>query len=84
MEHNKGAKTMSTPTLEERIAVLEAEAERLKQQKEADQLDKSDEITPWWKRIVGVHADSPGFEEAVRLGREWRESEDVPEIEGAA
>ena len=75
---------MPALTLEERVAVLEAEVEQLKQQKETHQLDKSDETTTWWKRIVGIHANNPGFEEAVRLGREWRESEDVPDVEGAA
>lgn len=75
---------MPTLTVEERLSALEAEVEQLKQQREADQLDKSDETTPWWKRIVGIHANSPGFEEAVRLGKEWRESEDVPDVKGAA
>ena len=75
---------MSIPTVEERLTALEAEVKQLKQAKEADQMDKSDDTTPWWKQIIGIHANSPGFEEAVRLGREWRESEDVPNIEGAA
>ena len=63
---------MSTQSVEERLTRLEAEIEALKQSKE----DKSDDAIPWWKRIIGIHADTPGFEEAVRLGREWRESED--------
>ena len=29
---------------------------------------------PWWKEIAGIFADDPAFEEAMRLGREWRES----------
>lgn len=66
---------MST-TVEERLTALEEKVEALKQQAADKSTDKSDENIPWWQRIVGIHADSPGFEEAVRLGREWRESED--------
>lgn len=74
---------MSTPTIEERLSAVEAQVEVLKQQAKADKsVDKSDDNIPWWQRIVGIHADSPGFEEAVRLGREWRESEDPEGIEG--
>lgn len=29
---------------------------------------------PWWERIAGTFADSPAYEEAMRLGREYRES----------
>ena len=30
---------------------------------------------PWWKRIAGVFADDPAFDEAMRLGREYREAQ---------
>lgn len=59
--------------LEERLAAVEAEVAELKRSKEPD---KSDEDIPWWKKIVGIYADCPEFEEAVKFGREWRESED--------
>ena len=62
---------MATPTLEERVAELEAEVKQLKQQRERD---KSDEPRGW-RRIVGVFKDDPEFEAAVQAGREWRESE---------
>lgn len=29
---------------------------------------------PWWGHVVGAFADDPDFEEAMRLGREYRES----------
>jgi hypothetical protein len=29
---------------------------------------------PWWDRVSGTFANDPAFEEAMRLGREWRES----------
>ena len=65
---------MSTQTLEERLTVVETKLEELQQAKVSD---KSDEDVPWWKRIIGIYANSPEFEEAVKFGREWRESEDT-------
>ena len=29
---------------------------------------------PWWEEISGSFANDPAFDEAMRLGREWRES----------
>jgi hypothetical protein len=74
MEHNKGAKTMSTPTLEERVAVLETKVEELKLQGQ----DTKGEEPHGWQRIFGRFAGMPGFEESVQLGREWRESQEFP------
>ena len=71
---------MSTPTLEERLAVLEAKVEEIEQQREADKSDKS---VPWWERFVGIFENNPAFEEAVRYGQEWRASEDDFVDEGA-
>jgi hypothetical protein len=71
---------MSTPTLEERMAVLETKLEQLQQQRE---LDKSDDAVPWWKKMVGVYQDCPEFEEVVRFGQEWRKQE-PSEVEGEA
>lgn len=34
---------------------------------------------PWWQRIRGTFKDDPAYDEAMRLGREWRESQPVPE-----
>ena len=63
---------MATRTLEDRMTAMEQELEQLKQQLQAD-LPRN--IEPGWKQIVGVFKDCPEFEEAVRLGREWRESQ---------
>ena len=62
---------MSTQTIEDRLTAVETRLEQIDQAKE---LDKSDESIPWWKRIVGAFADDPEFDEAMRLGREYRES----------
>lgn len=70
---------MPTQTLEERVAVLEAEMVSL----EAKEQDKAAEELRGWKRIVGIFADNPEFEEAVRAGKEWRDSFRPPDYEEA-
>jgi hypothetical protein len=61
---------MAQTTLEERVAVLEAEVARLR-----EGLDHTAATpTPWWEQIRGTFKDDPVYEEAMRLGREYRES----------
>jgi hypothetical protein len=62
---------MATTSLEERVEALESELAELKRQ-----LGQGKACTdvPWWERIYGTFADSPDYEEAMRLGREYRES----------
>ncbi|MDX2242550.1 MAG: hypothetical protein NW224_17825 [Leptolyngbyaceae cyanobacterium bins.302] len=55
--------------LEARVAYLEAEVARLKTKVEDDTPSK-----PWWEQIVGAFADNPAYDEAMRLGREYRDS----------
>lgn len=62
---------MATFNVEERLARLEAEVEALKRER----ADAAPAKQPWWEQISGVFKNSPEFEEAVRLGREWRESQ---------
>lgn len=57
-------------TLEDRIALIEAELETLKRKLENKEVTKP----RGWRSVVGVFADDPEFEEAMRLGREYRES----------
>ncbi|MEG3438423.1 hypothetical protein V0288_14930 [Pannus brasiliensis CCIBt3594] len=54
--------------LEERVADLEAEVARLKNKVE------NDSSRPWWEKIAGTFADNPAYDEAMRLGREYRDS----------
>jgi hypothetical protein len=61
---------MTAVKLEERVAALEAEVSRLKAKIEG--AEKPAE--PWWKQIRGRYANDPAFLEAMRLGREYRES----------
>ena len=61
---------MAVGTLEERVAALEAEVARLKQTHgNAVETQK-----PWWEKIRGRFKDDPEYVEAMRLGREYRES----------
>jgi len=55
--------------LEERVAYLEAEVARLKDKVESDSPPQ-----PWWERIAGTFADNAAYDEAMQLGREYRDS----------
>ena len=59
----------ASESLKDRVAALETEVARLRQQLEAA-TRKPDP----WEKIYGSFADDPAHEEAMRLGREWRES----------
>ena len=59
-----------TKQIEERVAVLEAEVERLKSKLETG--------VPWWERIAGAFANDPTYDVAMRLGREYRNSSEEP------
>lgn len=54
----------------DRLAVLESRVAEL----EKRLLDKAESDTPWWLKISGMFANDPLFDEAMRYGREYRES----------
>ena len=62
---------MSNVELEKRISLLEKEVATLKQKIEKEEKPKA----AWWKEHLGIFADDPMHEEAMRLGREYRESQ---------
>jgi hypothetical protein len=56
--------------LEQRIALLEAEVAKLKEKPHIHV--PSDQA--WFEKIYGTFANDPDYEEAMRLGREYRKS----------
>ena len=61
---------MSTVKLEDRVAALEADVAHLKGKLE----QPANSAVPWWERIAGAFENDPAFQEAMRLGRAYRES----------
>ena len=62
---------MATLSLEERVKELES---RLKQVERQQAGAPAPDDRPWWEQIRGRFKDDPDYDEAMRLGREWRES----------
>jgi hypothetical protein len=57
-------------TLEERVAILEAEITSIKNKVESPTAI----VKPWWEQIAGTFADSPDYDKAMQLGKKYRES----------
>ena len=60
---------MASARLEKRVAALEEELARLKTKVEGPR-----GAEPWWERIAGTFQDDPVYEEAMKLGRQYRRS----------
>jgi hypothetical protein len=60
---------MASTTLAERVAALEAEVARLKSKIEA-----VDSPKPWWEQIAGTFQNDPIYDQAMWLGRQYRQS----------
>ena len=52
--------------IEERVTALERELQELKK--------VTSNTVPWYEKIAGTFADSTDYEEAMSLGRKYRES----------
>ena len=61
---------MAASSLEQRVSALEAEMAQLRARIEGTRPAKD-----WLDQIWGSFANDPLYEEAMRLGREWRESQ---------
>jgi hypothetical protein len=59
----------SQSELEQRVSDLETEMGKLKRQ-----LDQLGDAKPWWEQIMGSFEDDPIYNEAMKRGREYRES----------
>jgi len=55
--------------LEQRLFDLEAEMSSLK--RKMAQLENAE---PWWQQITGTFEDDPIYDEAMKRGRQYRES----------
>jgi len=64
--------TGTLETIEERLTTLEQEMSRVKERLESQ---NARPINPWLDDVYGAFKDDPLFEEAVKYGREWRESQ---------
>jgi len=60
---------MGPAQLEKRVAALEEELARLK-----SRMEGADALKPWWERIAGTFQDDPVYQQAMKLGREYRRS----------
>jgi hypothetical protein len=60
---------MATAQIEERVAALEAEIAGLKAE-----LARQREPAPRWWEEIGMFANDPIYEKAMKLGREYRRS----------
>lgn len=70
---------MAARELALRVAALEAEMAQVKQKIEA----ATEPAKPWWQEIYGTFANDPLHEEAMRLGREYREALRPPSAKGS-
>ena len=68
---------MATGTLEERVQKLESKVQEVQEQLAQQPSAKK----RGWRWIVGIDANNPHFEEAVRLGKEWRNADRPKEDE---
>jgi hypothetical protein len=69
-QRNRGM-PMASADLEQRVTALEAELAKLKAKVDTPRASKA---LPWWEQIAGSFEGDPLYEEAMRLGRQWRES----------
>ena len=65
---------MAAETLDDRVTRLEEKLQLVEKQLVAHSNNTSDKKTGW-RSFLGIYADSPDFDEAERIGREWREAD---------
>lgn len=63
---------VSNLSLEERMAALEAEVNQLKQQLTTKEPQRH---VSWWEQRFGAFQNDPLYDEAMRLGEEYRKSQ---------
>ncbi|MEH2058598.1 MAG: hypothetical protein V7K97_21085 [Nostoc sp.] len=63
---------MTSQQIEQRLITLEQDIAQIKVLLQLSQSSPVQAQKKWWEKIVGSAADDPTFDEAERLGREWR------------
>lgn len=58
---------MKAKNLEQRLSDLEHEVAALR-----EQILTLSPVKPWWERIAGTFENDPVYEQAMKLGREYR------------
>ena len=74
---------MAAGTLESRVENLESKIQEM-EERLAQQLGNSTPKKRGWRWFVGIDANNPHFEEAVRLGQEWRYADRPKDEEDSA
>ena len=72
---------MATGTLEMLEVRLTALERRMSQVQGLLEPENARQYNPWLDQIYGAFKDDPLFEEAVKYGREWRDSQNKIEVE---
>ena len=70
---------MALETLEERIDRLESKLQEVEEQL----TQRPSAMKRGWRWFVGIYADSPDFDEVVRIGQEWRSADRPSEDEAS-
>jgi hypothetical protein len=60
---------MTMAEMEKRLEALELQVSQLTRRRRIAQTEK-----PWWRELRGAWAGDPIFEEAMKMGREYRQS----------
>jgi hypothetical protein len=68
-EYERYLMASSRSELEQRVTDLEAEVSTLKRK-----VATLDTVQPWWEQIMGTFEDDPIYDEAMKRGRQYRES----------
>jgi hypothetical protein len=64
---------INTPTIEQRVAHLEAELERISRLVSIAPPPLTTQ--PWWDEVFGVFANCPAFDEVEEFGKTWRNNQ---------
>lgn len=64
------AESLDSQSLARRLSILEKEVERLKKQQKSPPSAKK-----WWEAIAGRFDGDPVYEDIVREGKRWRQSQ---------